>query len=312
MTPRRMHPMRLTVMVLALAVTSVCIWAQDSEKRKSRRHATPITSAATTTQAINETREDTSRINAAFRARSTHYHRDDGAIVYVDTVTGTEWVDSTTITSLPKMKYPLLVDATIGVDIWDPVMRAFGQKYGLTSFSVDLNLHNRYFPVIEVGLGNASDASSDRDFHFKSPMSVFFKIGANYNFIYNSNPDYKFFAGLRYGFAPFKWGIVSATPAPGYWGDTPPFSIPDVSATAGWMEFCIGLRVKLWKNLSAGWMAKYHLLVHETKSEFGQPMYIPGYGRRGQAITGAFLISYTIPFKQRKLNPDDTDLTDEL
>lgn len=293
--------MRLFALVSATAVASMCLWAQDAGPRKTRRHTTPITSAATTTQAINETREDTSRINAAFRARSSHYHRDDGAIVYVDTLTGEEWIDSTTIAKVAKMKYPLLVDCTVGVDIWDPVMRIFGQNHGITTFKADVNMHNRYFPTLEVGLGNASNAPDDKNFHYVSPLSVFFKIGADYNFIFNSNPDYKFFAGVRYGFAPFKWGLQSATPAPGYWGETPPFAISNVAATAGYFEFGLGLRVKLWRNISAGWTIKYHALLHESTNPVGKPWYIPGYGTRGQAITGSFTVSYTIPFKQKEV-----------
>ena len=289
--------MRVVLIALAITAATFALWSQDTAPRKSRRHTTPITSAATTTQAINETREDTSRINAAFRARSSHYHRNDGAIVYIDTITGEEWIDSATIISVPGMKYPLLVDCSFGVDIWDPVMRIFGQKNGLVGFYADVNLHNRYFPMVEVGLGNADNAPADKDFHYISPTSLYFKIGANYNFIYNSNPDYKFFIGLRYGFSPFRWGLKSADPSPGYWGDVPPFSIATHNATAGWGEVALGLRIKLWKNIFAGWMVKYHALLHESKSIHGKPWYIPGYGTRGQAITGSFYISYTIPFK---------------
>ena len=298
-----LHPMRVISIALIATAASLCLWAQDEAPRRQRRFTTTITSAATTTQSINETREDTARINAAFRARSSHYHREDGAIVYIDTVSGEEWIDSTTIYKIPKMKYPLLVESTIGVDIWDPVMRIFGQEYGLIGFSADLNMHNRYFPAVEVGLGNASIAPSDKNFHFVSPMSVYFKIGANYNFIYNNNPAYKFFAGVRYGFTPFKWGISQADPAPGYWGDTPSFSIPDQSWTAGWFEFCLGLRVQLWKNISAGWTFRYHGILHQTKSEHGSPMYIPGYGSSTQPITGSFTISYSIPFPTKKVEP---------
>lgn len=300
----RFHPMRLAAIFAGIAVATMALWAQEPAPRKDRRHTTPITNASTTTQSINETRQDTSRINAAFRARSTHYHRSDGAIVYVDTVSGEEWVDSAAIARLPRMKYPLLVDASIGVDIWDPVMRIFGQKYGITTFTADLNLHNRYFPTVEVGLGSASSAPEDKNFHYTSPLSVFFKVGANYNFIYNNNPAYKFFAGVRYGFAPFKWGLSSATPAAGYWGDTPPFMLPAESATAGWLEVGLGLRVKLWKNLSAGWMFKYHMILHESKSIHGEPWYIPGFGNRNQAITGQFTLSYAIPFEKHGSKAD--------
>ena len=297
MSKRNLHPLRALAMAAAIGAASLCLLAQSEGPRKDRRHTTPITTAATTTQAINETREDTSRINAAFRARSQHYHRDDGAIVYIDTITGEEWIDSATIVKGAKMKYPLLMDMTIGVDVWDPLMRVFGQKYGLVGFRADVNLHNRYFPLLEIGLGEASSAPNDKDYHYVSALSPYFKIGADYNFIFNNNPAYKFFAGVRYGFTPFKWGLRSATPAPGYWGETPSFAIESHSATAGYFEFCLGLRVQLWRNISAGWTFKYHILAHESKSVSGAPWYIPGYGSRGQALTGAFVFSYTIPLK---------------
>ena len=83
----RMNTLRGMALWSAMAMAAACIWA-DNAPRKPRRHTTPITTAATTTQAINETRDDTSRINAQRRLRSTHFHRDDGAIVYVDTITG--------------------------------------------------------------------------------------------------------------------------------------------------------------------------------------------------------------------------------
>ena len=292
--------MRGIVLAVVVSAAAGCIWADDAAPKRQRR-ATPITTAATTTQAVNETRDDTARINAARRARSTHYHREDGTTVYVDTVSGEEWIDSTAIRSIPKMKYPLFVDATVGVDIWDPVMRLFGQKHGLLGFWASANLHNRYFPTFEAGIGQARNTPVEKDFTYSSPMSVYFRIGADYNFLYNSNPDYKMFAGIRYGFSPFRWAIDHAAPAPGYWGDVPPFSLPGQNATAGWIEVGIGLRVELFSNISAGWMVKYHAILHESANVHGKPWYIPGYGSRGQSITGSFSISYTIPFNKHPL-----------
>lgn len=296
---RKAFCMRLLLLAIVLPAAFGMIFAQTP--RKNKRHVAPITSAAAQTQAINETRDDTARINAAIRARSSHYHRDDGYTVYIDTLTGEQWVDSTSRFNIPKMKYPLLVAASVGVNIWDPVMRAFGQKYGLIGFTADVNLHNRYFPAFEIGLGKANNTPAGEDFTYSSPMSVYFKIGADYNFMYNSNPDYQFFAGLRYGFSPFKWS-VAASPEPGYWGDTPPFKIDGVSSTVGWFEFSLGLRVKLWREISAGWRVIFHGLLNQSKSPHGEPWYIPGYGSRKGVITGAFNISYTLPINRKEVD----------
>ena len=67
----------------------------------------------------------------------------------VDTVTGLEYVDSTLLKAPPKMEYPLLHEVVAGVNVWDPLMRALGQKYGLGDVWGELSLHNRYFPFLQ-------------------------------------------------------------------------------------------------------------------------------------------------------------------
>ncbi|MCM1036745.1 MAG: DUF6048 family protein [Bacteroides sp.] len=289
--------------ILPAAAAALCLLAaaQTPAPKRPRRTVTPVETTATSTQAVNETRGDTSRINAAIRARSTHYHRDDGFTVYVDTLTGDEWVDSTQVMSLPKMKFPLVMGVNVGVDIWDPAMRLFGQKYGLTGFTADVNLHNRYFPTFELGLGMARRTPAGQNYTYRSPLSVYFKIGADYNFLYNSNPDYKWFVGLRYGFSPFTWAVDDITLDDPYWGSSARFGIPSQTATAGWGELCMGLRIRLWGNIHAGWMVRFHALLHQSKSPHGEPWYIPGFGARGQALTGSFTISYTIPVNKRRV-----------
>ncbi len=291
--------MKLRHLIASAAILLIACAVAAQAPTRPKRHTSPIENSSTVTQAINETRGDTARINAARRAASTHYHRDDGYTVYVDTITGEEWVDSTAVIKVVKMKYPLLMGVSVGVNIWDPVMRLFGQKHGLVGFSADVNMHNRYFPALEIGLGTARNTPAASNYTYRSPMSVYFKLGADYNFLYNSNPDYQWLAGFRYGFAPFSWAVDDISLAPGYWDDPVTFAIPSQNATAGWLEFQIGLRIKLFGNLSAGWMVRYHTIIHESKNVHGQPWYIPGFGTRGQAISGAFTFTYTLPLNKR-------------
>lgn len=300
---------------IALAlVLFAAFFAVAQTPRRPARRATPVENNSTVTQSVNETAADTARINAARRARSTHYHRDDGFTVYIDTITGDEWVDSTVMPSVPPMKYPLLDGLTLGVNVWDPAMRLFGQKYGLIGFSADISLHNRYFPVVEVGLGQAKNTPAGKNFTFRSPLSVWFKLGMDYNFLYNSNPDYQWFAGVRYGFAPFSWSVDDISLNSGYWDQTSRFSIPSQNYTAGWGELLIGLRVRLFGNISAGWAFRFHTILHESKNPHGKPWYIPGYGSRKGAITGSFTISYTLPIgrKHRPFPPSESSENSEI
>lgn len=286
-----MRKSRLAIL-LAIGITFLIpAWGQH------KRRATPVTTAAAETQAVNETERDTSRINAKMRQRPIHYVNKDGFNVYVDSVTGDEWIDSTLITTIPKMEFPLLDALTVGVNVWDPLLRIFGQHYGIADAWAELSLHNRYKPIIEVGLGTASYKPADMNYTYRSPLSVFFRIGANYNFFYNSNPDYSLFAGLRYGLSPFSFSVDDVTLAPGYWDEESRFSIPAQHVTVGWFEFSLGLRVKIWGPFSAGWSVRYKNILHRSKTPYGQPWYVPGFGAPG-AISGSFSFSYTLPLKR--------------
>ncbi len=286
-----MRKSRLAIL-LAIGIT-ILIPAWGRQKRR----ATPVTTAAAETQAVNETERDTSRINAKMRQRPIHYVNKDGFNVYVDSVTGDEWIDSTLITTIPKMEFPLLDALTVGVNVWDPLLRIFGQRYGIADAWAELSLHNRYKPIFEVGLGTASYKPADMNYTYRSPLSVFFRIGANYNFFYNSNPDYSLFAGLRYGLSPFSFSVDDVTLAPGYWDEESRFSIPAQHVTVGWFEFSLGLRVKIWGPFSAGWSVRYKSILHRSKTPYGQPWYVPGFGAPG-AISGSFSFSYTLPLKR--------------
>lgn len=281
---------RITVILVLLASIVAATALEGAERR---RRMTPLDTPATTTQSVNETANDTSRINARRRANSVTYQNEKGQTVYIDTISGEEWMDSTLISRVPKMEFPLWHAMTVGVNVWDPIMRAFGQHYGLADAFIELSLHNRYKPVLDLGLGLAENTPSGQNFTYRSPLSFYFKIGANYNFLFNSNPDYSFYAMFRYGFSPFSYSIDNVTVNSPYWGEEARFNIPSQHATAGWLEFGVGLRVKLVGPLSAGWAVRYQSMVHQSKNKYGDPWYIPGFGSKGSNFTASFALTYT-------------------
>ena len=292
---------------IAIAALICLAWVLPAQ---AQRRITPVNTAATATQSLNELKDDTAHINAQRRERSSSYVNDAGMVVWVDTITGDQWVDSMAPRAgIPKMQYPLLQSLSVGVDIWDAAMRLFGQDFGLVGFSAERNLHNRYIPVFEAGLGTASHRPSGMGYDYHSPVAPYFRIGANYNFLYNSNPSYMLVAGVRYGFSAFNWEVKDIDVESSYWDENAVAAIPSQKATAGWLELCFGLRVKLAGPVSAGWMLKYHSMMHCTKGPHGSPYYVPGYGSRSGALTGAFYITYTLPFRHKTKDPaPDTDI----
>lgn len=299
------------IFILVLAAMIATIVAPEVG---ARRRVTPVDTPATGTQAINETKNDTSRINAKRREGSVAIVDERGLLVYIDTVSGEEWVDSMALfqgRSIPKMEYPLFQALTVGVNVWDPLMRAFGQKYGLADAWVELSLHNRYKPIVEVGLGKADNTPANMNFTYRSPLSVYFKIGANYNFFYNSNPDYSLNAGVRYGFAPFSFSVYDVTLDSPYWDETTAIEFPSQRITAGWLELVFGLQVRIWGPVSAGWTFRYKTKLHESRSAIGEPWYIPGFGSRNSSISGSFSIAYTLPLTHLNKSRSKAVITDE-
>lgn len=264
----------------------------------AQRRVTPVTprDPGTQPQVLTDLKQkiDSSRLVTTVDAL--------GNTVTVDTVTGLEYVDSTLLKAPPKMEYPLIHEVITGVNVWDPIMRALGQKYGLGDVWAELSMHNRYFPFLAIGVGNINDTPVDKNYTFKSPVAPYFKLGGSYNFFYNSNPDYRLQMGLRYGFSTYKWSVLDVTVDEGYWNAPTNYSLKDLSNTAGYLEVTFGLKVKIAGNFSAGWTIVYHTVLHESKSPYGKPMYIPGYGKRNGAFTGNFSIMYTIPINKKTLS----------
>lgn len=268
----------------------------------AQRRVTPVKTASKNLAGVNENKQPGDSID---RGRLVGMTDELGNKVLVDTVTGKEVpdtaaVDGVTQGRVPKMINPLLFSASVGVDIWDPLMRVFGQSYGLVGFSAELNLHNRYIPVLEVGLGNANSTPNNQNYTYHVGISPYFRIGANYNFLYNSNPDYQFVAGLRFGWTRFDYQLRDVTISDPYWGPDRIVDFPTQTSSVTYLNVIFGLRVKIWKPISMGWNVRFRTILHETDQPDGKPWYIPGYGSRKGIITGSFSIFYTFSLTGKK------------
>lgn len=270
----------------------------------AQRRVTPVRPAEPTrTQSVVD--ETKRKPKSTLPASVVTQIDDKGREILVDTISGSEYVDSLAL-AMPKVVgnfYPLMHALTIGVDLWDPLMRAFGQDYGLAGAWAELSLHNRYNPIVEFGLGNAWSRPEEMNYTYSSPIAPYFKVGCNYNFLYNSNPDYQVYAGVRYGITRFAYDVTGVTVNNDYWGETTSFSIPRQHSTVGYGEITAGLKVKIAGRWSMGWCVKYHAILHSSKAEYGRPWYIPGFGTRGSALGMSLSVMYTLPLNKKSATP---------
>ncbi len=275
----------------------------------AQRRVTPVTNPSKSIAGVNENKQPGDSID---RSKLVSVTDDMGNTVWVDTISGKEINDTIApgnapLGRVPKMLNPLLFSASVGIDIWDPLMRIFGQSYGLIGFSAELNLHNRYIPVVEVGLGNANSTPAHQNYTYHVGISPYFRIGVNYNFLYNSNPDYQFVAGLRLGWSRFNYQLRDVTITDSYWGESEVVNFPVQTSSVTYLNVNFGLRVKIWKPISMGWNVRFRTILHETAQPDGKPWYIPGYGSRNGIITGSFSIYYTFSLVKKKPVITETD-----
>lgn len=191
----------------------------------------------------------------------------------------------------------------IGYDLSGPLYRAFSSDYLSNEIQVELNLKNRVFPAFEFGYGN-SDKNSDHGINYKA-KAPYFRIGADYNFLYKKHKKNYLTGGLRYGFTKYDYEITSPITSDPIWknnGAIPTeFDYNKISSSMHWMELVLGVRTSIFKNLYMGWSLRMRFKLNSEKSDIGNPWYVPGYGIFNSSRLGfSYSIIYKIPGFKKK------------
>ena len=201
-------------------------------------------------------------------------------------------------------RYPMLTDLSLGLNVAEPLLMAFGQSYASVDVNATLNMWNRIQPTIELGMGWAKSTPDGQNFTYRAKPSPYFKLGANYNFLFKNSPDYQAYLGVRLGYSTFSYDITDVNYTNSYWDEHLGYDIKGEHAHALWGEAGVGIKVKLWNQLSLGWMMRFHNIFNYSKNEHSSPWFIPGYGHRNRSLGFSLSIYYTLPLHYRESNGD--------
>ena len=203
-------------------------------------------------------------------------------------------------------RYPLLTDLSIGVNLVEPLFMAFGQSYASADVNATLNMWNRLQPTVELGLGWAKNSPDGMNFTYHGKPSPYFKLGANYNFLFKNSPDYQALIGIRLGYSTFGYDVTDVNYYGGYWQEGITYQLKGEHSHALWGEAGIGLKVKLFDRLSMGWMIRFHGIFDYGKNAHSKPWFIPGYGPRSSSLGLSLGLSYTLPFNRASQSQQPT------
>lgn len=217
--------------------------------------------------------------------------------------------------SKDKKKKEVVVDTIpfyngtyVGVDIYGIGSKLLGGDFMSSEISVAVNLKNKFIPTIEFGMGG-TDTWSETGIHYKSKLAPFFRIGVDYNTMAKKKEKNSYlYAGLRYGVTSFKydvstmpvddpiWGDNIGNPSldDGYWGGSVPFNHQGMKGSMQWLEIVLGVKVRILKNFNMGWSIRMKYKMSATTGEYGDPWYVPGYGKFKSNNMG---ITYSLIYK---------------
>ena len=160
----------------------------------------------------------------------------------------------------------LFEGVSVGVDLLGAGQRVLSD-YGQYEASLRLNLRGRYFPVVELGIGeaDADDVTTSVRYKTRAPYG---RVGCDFNLLRNKHDLYRLYAGARLAYTSFHYDVA---------------------------EVCGGIDVTIWRFVHMGWMVRYRARLSQSHGTVGEPYYIPGFGRNGSSRIGAtFNLSFEL------------------
>ncbi len=167
-------------------------------------------------------------------------------------------------------------------------------SYGQIEGALRINLKERFFPILEAGLGHSDHTNEDTELHFKT-NSPYLRIGCDYNFNKDKTSGNRVYGGVRLAYTTMKFDLSGPDVVDPVWKSTLPYRFNGLKSTCIWGELVFGLEAKIWNNFHLGWSARYRLRLKQTNDDIGAPWYIAGYGNNeGHTFGATFNVIFDI------------------
>lgn len=192
---------------------------------------------------------------------------------------------------------PFYQGIMVGIDVAGLASKVLGSDLMSAEASLQANLKNRYFPVVELGYGSIDTTDDETDIHYKA-SAPYLRLGADYNVFYRKPylPGY-LTVGLRYGFTSFEYDVQAPPLTDPNWGGTSiPVNFQGVKSNVHWAEAVVGLKANVLKNFYMGFSVRYRMRLSMTKHENSEPYQIPGFGKGKNNFGIAYNLVYKLPF----------------
>lgn len=186
---------------------------------------------------------------------------------------------------------PLFRGMAVSVDVFG-AGQLWLSDYGQYEAALRINLKDKYFPIVELGLGKADATDEGTNLHYKT-SAPYGRIGLDWNLMKNKHDIYRLYGGFRYGFTFYKYDLEGPDLEDPVWGGTTPYGAKDVSCNFHWLEGVFGVDAKIWGPIRMGWSVRYRRRIAHNDGDIGNTYYVPGFGKQGGSrFGGTFNITY--------------------
>ena len=192
-----------------------------------------------------------------------------------------------------KLKFLRLEDDTV------PMMRGFQVSFDVFGFVQErlsdygqyegafrLNLHDQWFPIVEVGIGRASHTDDEVTGISYKTSAPYYRVGMDFNMLKKKHGPNRMYGGFRYAFTYYNVDMWHQDfPDPVWQWDTG-FGVRDERCSQHWLEAVVGIDSKIAGPLHLGWSVRYRRRIAHSDGIIGKTWYVPGFGIWGDTRLG--------------------------
>lgn len=141
-----------------------------------------------------------------------------------------------------------------------------------------VNLHNQWFPIVELGLGRANHDNDDVTGITYKTSAPYFRLGMDWNLLKKKHQKNRIFAGFRYAYTNYKCDVIRENLPDPVWKTVSGFGVRDMKCYMHWAEIVFGIDSKVFGPLHLGWSVRYKRKLFHDEGELGNSWYVPGFG----------------------------------
>ena len=116
----------------------------------------------------------------------------------------------------PKDSVAFFRGLAVSVDAAGPI-QLMVSDYGQYEAALRVNLKDRYFPIVELGVGKANGTDESTQLTYKT-TAPYGRIGCDFNLLKNKHDIYRLYGGVRYALTYYKYDLSSPDIEDPVWG----------------------------------------------------------------------------------------------